>query len=145
MLVNHIWLVDVEDLDVVRQSLATYFKITASKRTVAWNLVKLDVIADLCEVYFFVQHKCLSQQLVWLLLEAINNQVVLFKQKLSAIDRTTVSYEKLSDILLIVNVDLLAFTINLEISEYVIYQVVRPQGQKSSPVTCDILSQNFCH
>ena len=145
MLVNYIWLVDVEDLDVVRQSLATYFKITASKRTVAWNLVKLDVIADLCEVYFFVQHKCLSQQLVWLLLEAINNQVVLFKQKLSAIDRTTVSYEKLSDILLIVNVDLLAFTINLEISEYVIYQVVRPQGQKSSPVTCDILSQNFCH
>ena len=145
MLVNYIWLVDVEDLDVVRQSLATYFKITASKRTVAWNLVKLDVIADLCEVYFFVQHKCLSQQLVWLLLEAINNQVVLFKQKLTAIDRTTVSYEKLSDILLIVNVDLLAFTINLEISEYVIYQVVRPQGQKSSPVTCDILSQNFCH
>ena len=128
MLVNHIWLVDVEDLDVVRQSLATYFKITASKRTVAWNLVKLDVIADLCEVNLFVEHKCLSQQLIWLLLEAINNQVVLFKQKLSAIDRTTVSYEKLSDILLIVNVDLLAFTINLEISEYVIYQVVRPQG-----------------
>lgn len=76
MLVDHIRLIDVEDFNVVGQSFSTNLQLAITKGTLARDLEKFYVVADLSEVDFLVEHKRLLHEIVRLYVEAINDDVV---------------------------------------------------------------------
>ena len=85
MLVDHIRLIDVEDFNVVGQSFSTNLQLAITKGTLARDLEKFYVVADLSEVDFLVEHKRLLHEIVRLYVEAINDDVVWLEQELTTI------------------------------------------------------------
>jgi hypothetical protein len=63
MLVNDVWLVHVEDLNVIRECLSTDLEVTTAEWTLSRDFKQFDVVADLCEVDLFVQHKSFLQKI----------------------------------------------------------------------------------
>ena len=62
MLVDHVRLVDIKDLDMVRQCLTSDLKVSSSEGTVTGDLVQFDIVADLSEVDFFIKDEFLAHQ-----------------------------------------------------------------------------------
>lgn len=75
VLVDDVGLVDIEDLDVVRESLGSHLEVATAEWTCPRDLKQLNVVADLCKVDLFVHYKGLLEELGGLLLKTINYKV----------------------------------------------------------------------
>lgn len=88
MLIDYVWLIHIEDLNMIGESFASYCKVTASKWTLSWNFKQFDVVADLCKVDFLVEDEGLSEKLRWFSTKSIYYQVIFLEEKLASVDST---------------------------------------------------------
>lgn len=64
VLVDDIWLIDVEHLNVVGQCFSSNCKLSIAKWTLSGYLVQLDVVTNLSEINFFIKYKRFLHQII---------------------------------------------------------------------------------
>lgn len=64
VLVDDIWLIDVEHLNVVGQCFSSNCKLSITEWTLSGYLVQLDIVTDLSEVNFFIKYKRFLHQII---------------------------------------------------------------------------------